>query len=333
MTDLQRHVDVVQARTQSSSVQTIQQHLSSAEDILAATAHELRLPLSHIKGFVTSLRRTDVAWGEETRREFIAEIDAETDRLAELIDSLLSAGACQVSSAPAVDLAFTSPGSVIQRACQRIHRELAGRPLRLDLVPNLPSVRMDASQMERVLANLLQNAVKYSPSDTTIGISARITADDELEFSVDDEGPGISPEDHQRIFAPFFRKLTADYSHVPGHGLGLAICQSIVLAHGGRICVSDRPGSGTRFSVLIPTRVEALPTLRFAPWGAHPDSNDTGKDVDSDPAMHSRRGRRGANAQVAFQQPPGQRIRRTQRSRWHGGNEASRRAHVRPAAA
>jgi signal transduction histidine kinase len=114
VTDLQCHADIVGPQTQSGSAQTIQQHLSSAEDILAATAHELRLPLSHIKGFVTSLCRTDVTWGEETRREFIAEIDVETDRLAQLIDSLLSAGASQVSSAPAVDLAFTSPVSVTQ---------------------------------------------------------------------------------------------------------------------------------------------------------------------------------------------------------------------------
>jgi len=123
---------------------------------------------------------------------------------------------------------------------------------------------MDASQMERVLANLLHNAVKYSPPDTAIGISARITDDDELEFSVDDAGPGISPEDRERVFTPYFRKQTADYSQVPGHGLGLAICQSIVRAHGGRICVSDRPGGGTRFSVLIPTHVEAQRTFGSA---------------------------------------------------------------------
>ena len=84
MTDLQRRVGVVPARGQSSSASTIQRPLCSTEDILTATAHELRLPLSHIKGFVTSLRRTDVTWAEDTRREFIAEIDIETDRLAEL---------------------------------------------------------------------------------------------------------------------------------------------------------------------------------------------------------------------------------------------------------
>jgi signal transduction histidine kinase len=322
MTDLQRNVDVVQARSQSGSVRTIQRYLSSTEEIMAATAHDLRLPLSHIKGFVTSLLRTDVTWGEETRRDFIAEIDVETDRLAELIDSLLSAGAYQANSAPAVDLALTSPGSVIERACQRIHRELAGRPLRLDLVPNLPSVRMQASQMERVLANLLQNAVNYSPPDTVIGISARITDDDELEFCVDDEGPGISPEDRERVFTPFFRRQTPGYSHVPGNGLGLAICQSIVLAHGGRIHVSDRPGGGTRFSVLIPTHVEARPSFRSVPRREQFDSDDNGKDVDRDPAMRSGRRRRSANAQVAFEQSPGQKVRRTQRSRWHRGRSA-----------
>jgi two-component system sensor histidine kinase KdpD len=86
---------------------------------------------------------------------------------------------------------------------------------------------MDASQMERALANLLQNAIKYSPPGSPIGISARITASNELEFTIDDEGPGIPAEDRERIFEPFFRKRTARQSNVPGHGLGLAICQSI----------------------------------------------------------------------------------------------------------
>src|SRR4051812_33108019 len=126
MTSLQYHADAVGPQTHRGSVQTIQQHLSSAEDILAATAHELRLPLSHIKGFVTSLRRTDVTWGEETRREFIAGIDVETDRLAELVDSLLAARVSQVNSGPGVELALTSPRSVVERACRRIHHELAG---------------------------------------------------------------------------------------------------------------------------------------------------------------------------------------------------------------
>ncbi len=80
--------------------------------------------------------------------------------------------------------------------------------------------------MERVLANLLHNAIKYSPPDTAVGVSARITKDGELELWVEDEGTGVPAEDRERIFEPFFRKRTTEHSNVPGHGLGLAICQS-----------------------------------------------------------------------------------------------------------
>jgi two-component system, OmpR family, sensor histidine kinase KdpD len=230
-------------------------HLPSTDEILAATAHELRLPLSHIKGFVTSLRRTDVVWDDETRSDFIAEIDLETDRLAELIESLLVSRAPDGSYRPDTHVAFTHPASVVGGALHRIRGLSGERPLRVDLPSTLPSVQMDANQMERVLANLVQNAIKYSPGGTAISISARITDTGELELSVDDEGPGISAENHDRIFQPFFRMLTAGQSEVLGNGLGLAICQSIVLAHGGRMQVTDRPGGGARFSVFLPAQL------------------------------------------------------------------------------
>jgi hypothetical protein len=182
---------------------------------------------------------------------------------------------------------------------------------------------MDAGQMERVLANLLQNAIKYSPPGTPLGVSARITDDGKLELSVDDEGPGIPAEDRERIFSPFFRTQTAEHSKVPGHGLGLAICQSIVLAHGGRMLVADRPGGGARFSVLIPAQID----------GAYLDISDKRKDRSNDPAIYPDRRRRGANAQAPLQQSQGDRLYSTHGSRWGGSDEADGGAHVRPAAA
>ncbi len=220
------------------------------QERLAVVAHELRLPLSHIKGFVTSLQRSDVKWDDQTRSEFLAEIEVETDRLAQLVDSLLT-------HTPATDVAFTHPASVVHGALNRVRGSLRDRLLRVDVSPGLRSVWMNASDMERVLANLLQNAIKYSPPGTPIGVSARIAGGSELEFSVEDEGQGIPAEDRERIFEPFFRHATAKQSNVPGHGLGLAICQSIVLAHGGRIRVTDRPGGGARFSVFLPARARA----------------------------------------------------------------------------
>jgi len=231
--------------------------LPATEELLAATAHELRLPLSHIKGFVSSLRRTDITWDEKTRCAFLAEIDLETDRLAELVEALLADRAAGGSTTPGRDLACTSPAAIVDGALHRIRGVLRDRPLRLDLPSSLPSVRLDASQMERVLANLIQNAIKYSPASTAIGISARITEDGELVLSVEDEGPGIPAEDRERIFEPLFRRQTPQQANVPGHGLGLAICQSIVLAHGGRIQVRNRRGGGARFSVFLPAQQEA----------------------------------------------------------------------------
>ena len=227
---------------------------AQTHDTLAAVAHDLRLPLSHIKGFVSSLRRDDVDWDEDTRREFLAEIELETDRLTEMVESLLARRARTVSRPSRVSLAFAEPSAVVRGALHRVRGFIGNRQLRIDVAPDLPLVRMDARQMERVLANLLQNALKYTPWDTAIGIAARMTARNELEFMVEDEGPGVSIEDRERIFEPLFRS-TRRHSNVPGNGLGLAICQSIVLAHGGSMQLTDRPGGGARFSVLLPARV------------------------------------------------------------------------------
>jgi two-component system sensor histidine kinase KdpD len=293
------------------------------EKILAATAHELRLPLSHIKGFVTSLRRTDVEWDDETRSEFLAEIDVETDRLARLVESLLATGTPDRSIGPRADLVFTHPASVVGGALHRIRGLLGDRPVQREVPSSLPVVRMDADKMERVLANLIHNAIKYSPPGTAIGISARITDDEELEFSVEDEGPGIPAEDRERIFEPFFRNQAAQQSHANGNGLGLAICESIVLAHHGRIQVIDRPGGGARFSVFLSARP---PTGRL--------ENSCGpKDGLNDRTEHSRRGRRGADAQAPFLQPESKRLRGMVGGRRYGGVKTDRGSPVRPVAA
>lgn len=220
-------------------------------------AHDLRLPLAHIKGFITTLRREDVEWDETTRGELLADIELEADRLAHMLDALLEAGAPAAGSRPGTNLASTDPASVVKGALHRTRGLLGGRRLRVDVASALPCLRLEASQMERVLANLLQNAVKYSPPGTPIGISACLSGADEVELAVEDHGAGIPPDDREHIFEPFFRTQAAARSNVPGHGLGLAICQLIVLAHGGRMRVTDRPGGGARFSVFLPMQPHA----------------------------------------------------------------------------
>ena len=111
--------------------------------------------------------------------------------------------------------------------------------------------------MERVLANLIQDAIRYSPPGTPVGVSARITEHGELEFAVEDEELGVPAEDRERTFEPFVRTQTAAHSKVSDEGLGLAICHSTVLAHGGRMQVTTRPAGGARFSVFM---AKPLPT-------------------------------------------------------------------------
>jgi two-component system sensor histidine kinase KdpD len=224
---------------------------------LAAVAHDLRLPLSHIKGYVSTLRRDDVVWDDETRGEFLADIEQEVDRLAQMIDSLLRSQAARARGGREARVVSTDPAAIVKGALHRTRGLFDGRPLRVTIAQELPSLRADPAELERVLANLLQNAAKYSPAGTPIGISARVTDTDELEFAVEDEGPGVPPEDRERIFEPFFRNQRAAQSSTPGNGLGLAICHSIVLANGGRMAVADRPGGGARFSVFLPPQPHA----------------------------------------------------------------------------
>ena len=176
-------------------------------------------------------------------------------------------------------MAFTEPATVIEGALNQVG--LPGeRPLLIDVPSTLPSLQMNASQMERVLVNLVENAIKYSPSGTPIGISARVTRDGELQLSVEDDGPGVPAADRERIFEPFFRNQMATESNVPGYGLGLAICRSIVVAHGGRIEVNDRQANGACFSVFLPAPVPAgapagsgfrnIPHSEIAPFASVP---------------------------------------------------------------
>jgi two-component system sensor histidine kinase KdpD len=133
----------------------------------------------------------------------------------------------------------------------RVRGLIGPRSVVVDVPADLPMVEVDASAIERVIANLLHNALKYAPSDSYIGLTGR-AIDGWLELRVEDDGPGIPARHREQIFHRFFRGRDAEASGRPGHGLGLAICLSIVSAHGGRIWADARPGGGTRFTVALP---------------------------------------------------------------------------------
>nr|WP_095875178.1 sensor histidine kinase KdpD [Streptomyces sp. TLI_235] len=216
--------------------------------LLAAVSHDLRTPLAGIKAAVTSLRSEDVAWSPEDEAELLEGIEEGADRLNQLINNLL-------------DMSRLQTGSVnpLQRDVdldEVVPLALAGVPagtVRLDVPEDLPLVRADAGLLERVVANLVENAVKYSPPDLQVTVRAdalRLPGGDRVELRVVDRGPGVPEEARERIFAPFQRHGDAPRGN--GVGLGLAVARGFAEAMGGRLTAEDTPGGGLTMVVALP---------------------------------------------------------------------------------
>jgi two-component system sensor histidine kinase KdpD len=231
---------------------------NAADCLLSAAAHELRLPLSHIKGFVSTLRRPGVQLDDLTRQDFLAQIEGETDRLTQLIDDLVDHSSVGHGRTRQAQHKTIRPIALIAGGLDRVRALLPGRRIEADVPIDLPKVEVDAAAIERVIANLLDNALKYAPADSPIRISAAVV-DAHLELHVEDDGPGISPGERARIFNRFYRGPAARRSGRPGNGLGLAICRSIVSTHGGRIWTETPPRGGTRFAIALPLTAASAP--------------------------------------------------------------------------
>jgi signal transduction histidine kinase len=231
--------------------ETAERASQAREDFVAATSHELRIPLSHIKGFVSTLRTTDTVWDAETRGDFLAEIEQEADRLARLVETLLDLSRIDSGGHDPTTRAATPPAALVEAGVDRVRPSLGDHPLHIQLADDLPPVCVDASQVERVLANLLDNAAKYSPPTEPIGVIGRL-AGDAVAVRIEDRGLGIPPEHLERIFEPFFREPTGGYPAKPGTGLGLAICRGIIRSQGGRIWAEQRQGGGAAFVFTLP---------------------------------------------------------------------------------
>ena len=221
------------------------------EAFVATTAHELRTPLSHIKGFVSTLRLTDAEWDPNTRSDFLAEIEQEADRLTQLVETLLDLSRIDADGLDPTARAATPPAAIIEAGVARVRSSLGDHPLDVQIPEAAPPVWVDASQVERVVVNLLENAAKYSPSTEPIGVIVRL-AGKAVVVRIEDRGLGIPAEDLERIFEPFFREPTGGYPAKPGKGLGLAICRSIIQSHKGRIWAEQRQGGGAAFVFTLP---------------------------------------------------------------------------------
>jgi PAS domain S-box-containing protein len=230
--------------------------------LLSTVSHELRTPLASIKGFATTLLRQDVEWDEDTRREFLAIIDEESDRLSELISNLLDmsrieAGTLRVEPEP-TDLRL-----LVQETMAEFRLMTRDHQFQSHLPPSLPLVPADPRRIRQVLRNLVENAVKYSPGGGPVTVSVLFTdlqdpeangEPYELHVSVADRGLGIEPQHLDHIFDRFYQVDSASTREVAGAGLGLSICRAIVKAHGGRIWAESQAGAGSTFHFTLPLK-------------------------------------------------------------------------------
>lgn len=230
---------------QANSVQQAQ------TEFVSTVSHELRTPLTSIKGFADTILRAGDRLDAVQQKRYIGIIKDQADRLTRLVEDLLA-----VSRLESRRLQLTIRALDLEEAVQRVVRNLSDKAEYhqiLSRIPQgLPQIWADGDRLEQILTNLIDNAIKYSPQDTTITINARtLDSDTQVEFSVTDQGAGIPPEKIPDIFTKFSRLDDPLVRQTEGTGLGLYITKSLVVALGGNISVASSPGS-TTFTVQLP---------------------------------------------------------------------------------
>jgi two-component system sensor histidine kinase KdpD len=216
--------------------------------MLSTVSHELRTPLAAIKGFATSLLRTDVEWDEASQRDFVEQIDAEADRLDALVRNLLDMSRVE-SGSLRLDREWCDLADLLLDVVDRMSPVVGHHQVHWSLGQESVLALVDRRYLERVIWNLVENAVKYSPRGSMITLGLALEGQ-EAVLSVRDQGIGIRPEEQDRIFERFYRGVGARTA--AGIGLGLSICRGIVEAHGGTLRVQSAVGSGSLFSVRLP---------------------------------------------------------------------------------
>ncbi len=234
----------------SKTAEELAQMNRMKDEFLSTVSHELKTPLTTIKGFVSVILSGEVGALNEEQMRFLAIVDQSVNRLTHLISNLLDLSRLNGK----VEMEFSVVGlnellrsSVSNMLIKAKEKNIA---LSSDIDKNLPPVYADLRWISQVVDNLLINATKYAGAGARVSVSARDKGE-VVVVCVEDNGPGIPAEEQKLIFDKFYRGK-ASASHVPGTGLGLAISKSVVEKHGGKIWIESKPGAGARFMFALP---------------------------------------------------------------------------------
>ena len=218
--------------------------------LLNSISHDLRTPLVSITGALTSLDEQSDSLNDENRKSLLITAREEADRLNRLVGNLLSMTRIE-SGALKLHLEPGDIQDVVGTALEQLNQRIANHKVQVEVPADFPLVSMDFTLMVQVLVNVLENAVKYSPRDSLIEVSADL-ADERVRLQIADRGVGIPSEDLSRIFDKFYRVQRPE--SVSGTGLGLSISKGIIEIHKGQICACIRDGGGTIITIELPLR-------------------------------------------------------------------------------
>jgi K+-sensing histidine kinase KdpD len=214
--------------------------------LLTAVSHDLRTPIASIKTAASGLQHDAIALTDSDRKELLAAIEEGADRLASLVDDLLAMSRIQAGAVP-LNLEPTSLEEVLARATRGVDE----RRVEVTVPEDLPLVRADGALLERVVANIVENALRFGPPDQPVHVDAGVAADHptSVALRISDRGPGVPVGRHDEMFVPFQR--LGDTSP-EGVGLGLAIARGLAEAMGGDVTPSSTPGGGLTMTVRLP---------------------------------------------------------------------------------
>jgi PAS domain S-box-containing protein len=246
-------MDITERKYLERKVNEYEELSKMKSDLLATVSHELRTPLATIKGYATMMIDYFPRLSSEEISGYLKSVDSSTDRLTRLVDNLLDtsrmdAGLMKLEKSP------TSISKLIREAIEEANIRANNHHTITGIIRKLPRVSVDAKRIRQVLDNLIENAIKYSPSGTVITVSARRNGR-RLIISVTDRGLGIPAKEQPKIFSRMYRIEQRLSPGVDGMGLGLYISRRLVEAHGGRIWAESEVGKGGTFNFTLPLNI------------------------------------------------------------------------------
>lgn len=239
----------------ASQAKALKQSESLKTALLDAVTHDLRTPLTSIKASVTMLleetstESIHLTLDNDGRKELLEIINEETDRLNEFVESMVEMAKIEAGEFH-LRISKESVEDIIGNALYRAERVLLDHRIKVNIQENLPQVEVDSKALSEAIFNLIDNAVKYSPKNTTIEISAT-QSNNFIYITIEDEGKGIAKENREKIFQKFYR----DDKSVKGFGMGLAIVRGIIEAHNGQVLVGNGQ-IGAKFIIKLPVKTD-----------------------------------------------------------------------------